>query len=346
MNITNYIKIHQDEDFREFPLTEVDSLIFSLIPYIDFKEVIPAFYKNKLTLNEVAMKLDVVNSKDTNSFFIRNTYKMFKLMQGTKRYGNIYLYNYMNIVNAEMQFGALTLKLPDKSIFIAFAGTDASIIGFYEDFKMAYLYPGASQKYASIYLKKAIRLTDKIVRIGGHSKGGNLAISAAMNARFYIRYKINSIWNFDGPGFLKEQVNSKEYQRISSKINFYVPSDSIIGMLLYHQDKYTVVKSKGFHILQHDAFNWFCDEKSFLQDSLSKRSKNLEIKLTKKLEEIPIDNRLTIISNLFLLFKNNNISNTKNLTITNIIKIVKDFKNLDKETQNTLSEFLLILLLK
>ena len=51
----------------------------------------------------------------------------------------------MYIVNSEMQFGALTMKLPDKSTFIAFAGTDSSIVGWEEDFKMAYMYPGAGQ---------------------------------------------------------------------------------------------------------------------------------------------------------------------------------------------------------
>ena len=99
----------------------------------------------------------------------------------------------MNVVNSDMQFGALTMKLSDKSIFVAFAGTDSSIIGWEEDFKMTYLYPGASQKYASVYLNKAISLLDKKVRVGGHSKGGNLAICATMNAHFWIRKKVVKI---------------------------------------------------------------------------------------------------------------------------------------------------------
>ncbi len=345
MNITNYIKKHKDEDFKTFKLTEVDSLIFALIPYIDFKDCVSPFRGKKKTLNEVVEELEAGKVKQLG-IFTSNSYKMLKAMHNTKRYGDIYLYNYMKVVNDEMQFGAITLKLNDNSIFIAYAGTDSSIIGWEEDFKMAYMYPGASQKYATIYLNKAIKLLDRKVNIGGHSKGGNLAISAAMNTRFYIRKRIINIWNFDGPGFLKKQSLSKEYKNIKDKIKFYVPEASIIGMLLYHQDKYTVVKARGFNILQHDAFNWLCDNNSFIRTKLSKRSKNLEKKLTLKLEEMSINERINLVNNLFNIFKINNVKDTKEIRIKSFIKIIQSLTNLDKETQNLLLEFIMIIFIK
>ena len=231
MNVTQYIKKHKDEDFKTFKFTEVDSLILSLLPYINYTNIVPAFKKKKILLKDVAKKLKENNGK-YRGIFISNTYKMLQLMAETKRYGDAQLYNYMNVVNNEMQFGALTIKLNDNSKFIAFAGTDTSIIGWEEDFKMAYLYPGASQKYAAVYLNKAISLLDKCVRVGGHSKGGNLAISAVMNAKFYIRRKVKDIYNFDGPGFLKEQVLSSEYKKISNKIKFYLQLKALIEMIL------------------------------------------------------------------------------------------------------------------
>ncbi len=345
MNIMDYIKLHQNEDFKKFPFTEVDNLIFSCIPYIDYTGIVPAFRHNKITLNEAVSKLNK-NPHSYHGLFIGNTYKMLNLMKDTKRYGNTLLFNYMKVVNNEIQFGAITMLLNDKSTYIAYAGTDTSIIGWEEDFKMAYLYPGVSQKYASIYLNKALGLFPKNVRVGGHSKGGNLAICAAMNAKNYYKRKIIAIYNNDGPGFLKQQLLDRNYRKIQNKIKMFVPEQSIIGMILYHSHDYEVVKAKGFSILQHDAFNWKCNNKEFIKSKLNKRSKTLEHKLTEKLENMPKEDKLKLVNDLFKIFYSNNIKDTKDISITNIFKIIKSFKKLDKETQRLLIEFLLIIFVK
>lgn len=345
MNIIDYIKKNKDKTFQELPFNEIDNLIYALLPYIDFTNIVPAFKSKKVTLKEVALKLRG-KKKDFRGMFIGNTFKMLEIMKDSRRYQDTLLYNYMNVVNSDMQFGAITMKLPDNSIYVAFAGTDTSIIGWEEDFKMTYLYPGASQKYASIYLNKAIGLLDKKVRVGGHSKGGNLAICAVMNSHFWIRKKVKKINNFDGPGFLKKEIESKVYQKIEPRIKMYVPKESIIGMLFYNTLDYVVIKSKGLRILQHDAFNWQCKNTEFIRDSQSKRSKALQQKLTKKLEELSLDERTLLVNNLFNIFKNNNIKDTKEIKVKEIFKLIKEFKKLDKETQNLLTELLIIIFVK
>ena len=345
MNIIDYIKKNKDKTFNELPFNEIDNLIYALLPYIDFTNIVPAFKSKKVTLKEVALKLRE-KKNDFRGMFIGNTFKMLEIMRDSRRYQDTLLYNYMNVVNSDMQFGAITMKLPDNSIYVAFAGTDTSIIGWEEDFKMTYLYPGASQKYASIYLNKAIGLLDKKVRVGGHSKGGNLAICAVMNSHFWIRKKVKKINNFDGPGFLKKEIESKVYQKIEPRIKMYVPKESIIGMLFYNTLDYVVIKSKGLRILQHDTFNWQCKNTEFIRDSQSKRSKALQQKLTKKLEELSLDERTLLVNNLFNIFKNNNIKDTKEIKVKEIFKLIKEFKKLDKETQNLLTELLIIIFVK
>ncbi len=345
MNVLGFIKAHKDEDFNTFKFNEVDNLILSLIPYIDFTDIVNGFKGKKITLSEATQKL--AKRKDIiEGFFVTNTFKMLKAMMNTKRYGDILLYNYMKVVNSEMQFSAITMLLNDKSIYIAYAGTDTSIIGWEEDFKMTYLYPGVSQKYAGVYFNKALGIIPHKVRIGGHSKGGNLAICAAINAKWIHQRKIRAIYNNDGPGFLREQVRSKEYKRIQNKIKMYVPVHSIIGMILYHEKDYIVVKAKNLGILQHDAFNWQCNNDGFIRAKLNKRSKVLEDKLTKKLEELPINKRIKVVNDLFMIFKNNNIKDTKDIKIREIFKLIKDFKELDKETQNILIELIITIFLK
>lgn len=345
MNLIDYIRQNGNDDFKTKKFNDVDALILSILPYIPFDNIVPAFKKKAIFLKDAVKKLD----KDlmrAKGIFVGNTFKLLEIMATSKRYSDLSLYNYMYIVNEEMQFGALTIKVPDRSTFIAFAGTDSSIVGWEEDFKMAYMYPGVGQKYAMVYLNNAIKLLDRNIRIGGHSKGGNLAICSAMNAKFYIKPRIKQIYNFDGPGFLKEQIESKEYKSISKKIKMYIPEQSIIGMILYHTSDYKVVKAKHFSILQHDVFNWKLDNNGFILSKQNKRSKNLEERLTKKLEELSIPERLQLVENMFNLFKKNDIKDTKELKLNSIFKLIKSFKELDKETKNQLIEFLIILFIK
>ena len=345
MNIIDYIKKNKDKTWKEQPFNEIENLIFSLLTYIDFSDIVPAFKNGKITLKEAAIKLED-KKKNFRGMFMSNTFKMLQMMKNTPRYQDVLLYNYMKVVNDDMQFGAMTMRLPDKSIYISFAGTDSSIIGWEEDFKMTYLYPGASQKYASIYLNKAARLLDKNIRIGGHSKGGNLSICAAMNTKFWIRKKISTITNFDGPGLLKKEIESKAYKKIDSKIHMVVPKESIIGMLFYNTPIYIVIKSKGLNILQHDAFNWQCKNNKLIRDNQSKRSKNIQQKLTKKLETLSLEEKMNLVKNLFNIFRKNNIKDTKEIKIKQIFKLLKEFKKLDKETQNLLAELLIIIFVK
>lgn len=344
MNLIDYVK-NCKEDFKTKSFNEVDALILSILPYIPFENVVPAFKKKSISIKDVVKKLDK-NLLKAKGNFIGNSFKLLEELAKNNRYQNILLYNYMYIVNEEMQFGALTMKLPDKSTFIAFAGTDSSIIGWEEDFKLAYMYPGKSQKYATIYLNKAIKLLDLKVRVGGHSKGGNLSITSSMNSKFFIKSRIKEIYNFDGPGFLKEQIESKEYKSIEKKIKMYIPEQSIIGMILYHTPDYIVVKSKHFNILQHDAFNWLLSTDGFIISKQNKRSKSLEQRLTKKLEKMSVPQKLNLVENIFNLFYKNNIKDTKDIKLNNIFKLIKSFNELDKETKNDLIELLIILFIK
>lgn len=342
MNILDFIKKHKNETFHDFAFTEVDNLILSIIPYLNLDDVV---LQDKIYLKD-AYSLYQKKKRNERGIFNHSAKDMFALMSTTKRYQNIFLYHYERIVNEEMQFGAITCKLDTNDIYIAFAGTDSSIIGWEEDFKLAYLYPGISQKYAANYLKRTIKLFDHHVMVGGHSKGGNLAISAVMLSNYFIRSKVKIIYNNDGPGFLKEQIDSKEYKKIEHKIKMYVPEDSIIGMLLYHTLNYTVVKARGFNILEHDAFHWIVNDTKFVQDKQTKRSKNLEKKITKKIEELPISKRTKLVNDLFQIFKSNKITNTKDITLKNIIKLLKDFQELDEDTRHLITEFMMLIFIK
>jgi hypothetical protein len=156
----------------------------------------------------------------------------------------------------EMQFSAMCLDLPDGTTCVAFRGTDNTIVGWREDFNMAYQTRVPAQEAATLYLTRAAGLSDRPLRIVGHSKGGNLAVYASACVSKKIQKRIESIWSYDGPGMNREMSQTEGFGRIRERIHSYVPQTSIIGMLMDYYEPYTVVHSTASGISQHDPMTW------------------------------------------------------------------------------------------
>jgi hypothetical protein len=155
-----------------------------------------------------------------------------------------------------MQFAAVTFDLPDGTHYVAFRGTDSTIVGWREDFNMAFESPIPAQSAAVKYLAEAAAATTGPLIIGGHSKGGNLAVYAAAHADAEIQSRIRLIYSFDGPGLDDATMASEGYAGIASRIRSFVPQQSVVGLLMTYHPEYTVVKSDGVGLLQHDSFTW------------------------------------------------------------------------------------------
>ena len=77
----------------------------------------------------------------------------------------------MNRIDEETQtqFSALTMLLPDGSAYVAFRGTDDTIVGWKEDFNMAFTPEIPAQKYAAEYLRQvSAALPFRPLLVGGH----------------------------------------------------------------------------------------------------------------------------------------------------------------------------------
>ena len=81
------------------------------------------------------------------------------------------------------------------------------------------------------------------IRIGGHSKGGNVAIFSAISANEKLQKRIIKVYNYDGPGFNKDIIDKYGNKSILNKLETYLPQDSIVGRILDHKEKTTVVLS-------------------------------------------------------------------------------------------------------
>ena len=157
---------------------------------------------------------------------------------------------------AEKQFSALTILLEGELPYVAFRGTDGTLVGWKEDFNMSFLTVVPAQKEAVQYLCAASDFLRGRLRVGGHSKGGNLAVYASAFCGEEIQSRIESVYNHDGPGFLSEVVTREGFQRILGRVHTFVPQSSVVGMLLQHEEGCAIVHSTNTWLLQHDLYSW------------------------------------------------------------------------------------------
>ena len=159
----------------------------------------------------------------------------------------------------EMQFAAVNVLLPDGSGVIAFRGTDATIIGWREDFNMSHACPVPSQTQAEQYLLSVAAAGRGKLYLCGHSKGGNLALYAAARCGAAIRARTAGVYLFDAPGFPARFTQGAGYRASLPSVHCFVPQTSIIGQLMSVPEAQTVVSSSASGIGQHNVFTWALD---------------------------------------------------------------------------------------
>ena len=112
--------------------------------------------------------------------------------------------------------------------------------------------------------------------LGGHSKGGNLAVYAAMTCEEGVKHRIGKIYNMDGPGFRPDFMEKLDYDGIRDKILKIVPDESFVGMLMEQKSDYELIRSTEVGVQQHVCFSW-CVEGDRFERSESQQPKRKEL---------------------------------------------------------------------
>ena len=217
---------------------------------------------NGPTLTDIGKELGVsdFNSStgDVSTSDPELTLKLFVAAVSNPRFNTIRVsaYHEYTSIEEQTQFAAMTMLRPDGVLVVLFRGTDDTFVGWKEDFNMSYQYPVPSQESAAEYLRQIAQVWKRPLVLAGHSKGGNLAVYAAMHSPEAVRARIISIYNFDGPGFPEPVFASAEYQDIAGRVVKFVPGFSIVGMILDAPDRCIVVDSDENGFMQHVAFSW------------------------------------------------------------------------------------------
>jgi hypothetical protein len=184
-------------------------------------------------------------------------------------------------------------------------------------------------------------------RVGGHSKGGNLAVYAAVYSPPEIQDRIIEVYNNDGPGFGKSILKQENYQRIRSKIRTIIPQSSIVGMLLEHEEEYEVVKSRRIGPLQHDAFNWEVSGSGFVHlASITAGCRYFDRTIKAWTDGLNEIQRRQFIEALFTVLNSTGAKTLTELTKSKMKKaniMIKTFNHLDKDTRYILNRTIRLL---
>lgn len=260
-NVNEYLCWRGDLTFEQSPFNEVDGLILAYLSYVPMEGIVASpWEEDRITVKEGACRFWEKN--DEREFLegislVKMAPFVMRRLAATKRFQDAKLCYFQNSVNLEeeSQFCGLCIELTKDLNYIAFRGTDSSLIGWKENLRMSYEVVPAQNK-ARDYLNYVGRKIDGKIYVGGHSKGGNLATFAAAMAQEEVKEKIAGIYNFDGPGFMEAFLKSGEYQSIQKVYHKLVPKDSMVGMILGHDSHYEVVECESPGIRQHDPLCW------------------------------------------------------------------------------------------
>lgn len=328
-----YVKEMYEKTLEEDPFNLMDAFIFSLISYVPFEDL-PL--KETYTAKEA---IDVINSLNIKGYNKRKSkeIELTKELLKSKRFENIELV-YPKCINneeIELRFFAISLKINDI-FYVSYRGTDSTVIGWKEDLNMSFMPYIPAHEEAKKYLDEIItNYKSNNISLGGHSKGGSLAMYSSI---FFDDQIFDYIYSFDGPGFSKTFYDDVAYNKISNKVIKIVPESSIIGMLLHQNDNYKTIKSESHSIMQHDPFNWIIKNNEFIfLPDINNKYKKLSIAINRWVEGESVETRKKFCEAIYSVFKELNINEFKNTShnakmyLSCVPKVIPFIKNANKE---------------
>ena len=344
-NINDYLLWRGDIPINEaFRFNEIDSIILARFSYLIFDKI---EMNKKETIESISKKMKDFENK---AFRYNGDKELITYLGESKRFKNMIVTDYVQTNNKEMeqQFGAITIHISEEEMYLSYIGTDSSIYGWKEDFNMAFMENVPCQKEGKKYIEKiAQKYLNKKIRIGGHSKGGNVAIYSAITSSKELQNRIIKVYNYDGPGFNKNIINKYSNNEIISKIETYIPQDSIIGRLLNHKEKMTIAFSLEKGILQHDIYSW-----QVLKDDLihseknTDKSEDIDKTITEWIELTTNEQRKIVIDAVFELFYSTDSETfgemSKNIS-ANLPKVLKKYEEIAKEDKEMIKQMIKII---
>lgn len=267
--ILEYVDTVGSKTFAEEPFNEVDNLVLAQLSYLDCKGIVPSpLRRQAVTVAQAAQAYFAARTQEeiysTPSITIPLTPILVKKMAASRRFAGARLSDFelrYNVRTRE-QFAALRIDLEGGPTYIAFRGTDGTLTGWREDFNMSFMTVPA-QRSARVYLERAVADVTGPLVVGGHSKGGNLAVYAAATCAPAIQAKITRVYSNDGPGFNTSVLSADALASLGDKVVRIVPETCIVGALFQDPAGAVTVRSSNAGLEAHSAFTWQVEGTAF-----------------------------------------------------------------------------------
>lgn len=347
-NMCDYLLWRGDISFTDSPFNEVDALILSQLSYLHFDGLVPQSLSESVSLENLNQSFraspDFETRKKNGPLINEQTVDLLDMAAKTARFKNCEISYFTDDLDTaqEKQFSAYTAFLDDDTVFIAYRGTHEEIIGWKEDLNMAFETPVPAQLESVKYLEK-VAILNKKIRIGGHSKGGNLALYAAAFCNKETKKLIEMVYNNDGQGFEEPILNSPEFQEIKDRIQTVLPHSSMVGILLPHTGTIRIVESSNSSLMQHDGFSWQVLGTNFVTvEERSKQSLYFEKSVKEWLSKLDTERKKEAIDTLFDII---GVSGAVTLTelqenwLKASPKIIKYMHSVDKQKKHDIEDF-------
>ncbi|MCR5744013.1 MAG: DUF2974 domain-containing protein [Lachnospiraceae bacterium] len=337
-NMVDYVKSEM-ATFSEKPFCEVDSVVLSWLVYLHFEQTKELTASSKGMDIRQAFHAERFDDMLVNVWTPKETIELLGAVVASPRFRNIKMYYYREELDAQSgtQFGAVVYKLLPDLAYVAFRGTDWSIVGWEEDFKLALSGPIPSQKLALDYLRMVAPKFKGRLIIGGHSKGGNLAVYSAAFCSPKLQSRIVNIYSHDGPGFMESELKSAGFKRIKDRILKTVPQDSFFGLIFKEECEYRVVDSNAFAVNQHNPMSWRVTDGDFaLQNDVTGAAKLLREKMNTWIDGLSQEDRKKFIDTVFGMLYKTGVKSFDELADDPkkyIPIVMKTIGEMDKETQ-------------
>ncbi len=346
-NILDYLNWRGDLTLAQSPFNEVDNLILAELSFVNFTGIVPgpgegegvplhaaaeAFFRSHEG-GDMGMGVLVPDEIPT---LLR---KMAECPRFREMKVNCFC-DHLDVRKAE-QFAAVTVELGDGSIYLSFRGTDDTIAGWKEDFLLGCQPEVPAQKKAVAYVKAvAAQYPRRKLMLGGHSKGGNLAVYGGIFVPLAIQRRISAVWSNDGPGFYGAVLETPQHARLEGRVHSIVPKSSVVGMLLEHEESYTVVDSDQVGLWQHDGFSWQVLGTGFVTlREVSRQGRRNDLALKEWVRRLPVDQREKFVDGLFEVLTASGATTLTDLKEDGFRAagaMVRAMKDMEKDTRDAL----------
>ena len=345
--ILDYLREYGDYSLEEKPFSDVDSLVISQLAYLKFDGIVPGPEEKRppVSLQEIAAHADYDHLYADERYRRDNTALFMGALNG-RRFGNLHLWNYVNLIEPEResQFSAVVCGFSGGLTYVVFRGTDENMVGWKEDLNLAFSEPVPGQLRSVPYLEQAARTIEGGFFVGGHSKGGNLAVYAAMYCEPAVRERIERIYDHDGPGFRPEVRQQGAWQEIEGRIHKTVPRSSMVGMLLYADIAYRVVESKTIGLAKHNPYTWLVKNGDFrMADEIRPGRRFVDQTLNEWILSLDQEQMHIFVDTLYGVVQASETDNLIDFTahwVQNVQKIGRAISEVDEETAKVVMQIM------